>query len=300
MSAADDRRRAGGLGRGLAAILGDADPAEAAPGAAPRDQLVRVSVDQLEPNPEQPREVFSEAALTELAASIQAHGVLLPLVARRGDGGRYVLIAGERRWRAAKLAGVPDVPVLVRGAPPTPAEMLELALIENLQRADLDPLEAAAGYQRLIQAYDLTQEQVAQRVGKDRATVANALRLLKMPEEGRRALREGRITAGHARALAAVDDPAAFRVLLATIIAQDLSVRATEELVRKRSAVAKKPRQTSQGTLDRGYQRLAEGLVRAIGNKVELKPRPDGSGRVLIEWHDRDDLERIVAILKGR
>jgi ParB family chromosome partitioning protein len=252
-----------------------------------------VPVGALRPNPEQPREVFAPEALESLVASIKVHGVLTPLAARR-DGDGYVLIAGERRWRAAKLAGLTTVPVYVRGAPPTPAEQLELALIENLQREDLDPVEAALGYQRLVQQYGHTQEQVAVQVGKDRATVANALRLLKLPEAGLKALRERAITAGHARALLPVEDPEAFRVALATVVAKELSVRATEQLVRslKRPAPAtKRP--------DRSITRLGDQLTRALGSRVSLKPRANGGGRIVIDYNDGEDLDRLVGKLRG-
>mgnify|MGYP003334805321 FL=1 len=244
-------------------------------------------------SPEQPRETFAPAALETLAASIRAHGILTPLVARK-DGDRYVLIAGERRWRAARLAGLDRVPVYVRGAPPSASEQLELALIENLQREDLDPVEAALGYQRLVQHYGHTQEQVATRVGKDRATVANALRLLKLPPKGLAALKEGRISAGHARALLAVEDPTQFEVALATVIARELSVRATELLVRgikKPAAEPKKP--------DRALSRLGDTLTRSLGSKVQLQPRGKSGGRILIDYASAEELDRLVGRLRG-
>ena len=304
MSAKDARPRTGGLGRGLGALLGSAeDVAEAAPGAAPRDQLLRLKVDQLRPNPEQPREVFDERALEGLSQSLRQHGVLLPLVARKDEEGGYVLVAGERRWRAARQAGLAEVPVVVKAQVPTDVEQLELALIENLQREDLDALECAAGYQRLLQRHGYTQEQVAERVGKDRATVANALRLLKLPENGREALRSGRISAGHARALVAVEDPARFTEALATVIARDLSVRATEVLVRGLVESARpkgrKKEKEAPASEARAWTRASEQIVRAIGSPVQLKPRADGSGQIVIRWQDRDDFERLVAILRG-
>ena len=298
MSAKDVKPRLG-LGRGLGALLGGGvDVAEAAPGAAPRDQLVRVPVGQLRPNPEQPREIFSEGALEGLAESLRTHGILLPLVARRDTDGGYVLIAGERRWRAAQRAGIAEVPVVVKAQVPTELEQLELALIENLQREDLDPIEAARGYQRLVQRYGYSQEQVATRVGKDRSTVANALRLLKLPEGGLDALRTGRITAGHARALVPVEDPALFTELLATVIAKDLSVRATEALVKERTRGGGKPAR-GQKKLPRAWQQVADQMTRAVGTRVELRPKRDGSGSILIPWQDREDLDRLVAILRG-
>ncbi|MFZ5476102.1 MAG: ParB/RepB/Spo0J family partition protein [Myxococcota bacterium] len=280
-----------GLGRGLAALIGT----EAAEAAPDRDQLVRLAPAQLVPNPEQPREVFATSALEELAASMRVHGVLVPLVARRDERGGYVLIAGERRWRAAQLAGLADVPVVVRAKPPSAAEQLELALIENLQREDLDPIEAALGYQRLVRKYGHSQEEVARQVGKDRATVANALRLLKLPEAGLRALREGRISAGHARALLSVEEPEQFAEVLATVIARELSVRATERLVR----ALKQPKPTKKAGPDRAVARLGEQLTRALGTRVALQPRKGGGGRIVIDWHDGSDLDRLVGMLRG-
>ncbi len=285
--------RRGGLGRGLAALIGG-DTQDAAPGAHPADMLVQLALDALRPNPEQPRETFAPAALEGLAASLREHGVLTPLVARRDGEGGYVLVAGERRWRAARLAGLERVPVYVRGAPPSPVEQLELALIENLQREDLDPVEAALGYQRLVQQYGHTQEQVATRVGKDRATVANALRLLKLPDAGLRALKEHRISAGHARALLPLEDAEAFAVALATVVTRELSVRATEQLVRslkKAPPPSKKP--------DRGVTRLGDQLTRTLGSRVVLKPRAAGGGRIVIDYGDAEELDRLVGRLRG-
>jgi len=285
--------RRGGLGRGLAALI-QSDTQDAAPGASPADTLMQLPLDVLRPNPEQPRDTFAPAALESLAASLREHGVLMPLAARRDGQGGYILIAGERRLRAAKLAGLERVPVFVRGAPPSPVEQLELALIENLQREDLDPVEAALGYQRLVQQYGHTQEQVATRVGKDRATVANALRLLKLPDVGLRALKERQISAGHARALLPVEDPDAFAVALATVIARELSVRGTEQLVR---SMKKAPPPTKKP--DRSIARLGDQLTRSLGSRVVLKPRAAGGGRIVIDYGDPDELDRLVGKLRG-
>ena len=279
-----------GLGRGLAALIGD-DVHEASFGSRPQDALLRLSLDQLRPNPEQPRERFEPEALADLAASIRAHGVLSPLVARRDASGAYVLVAGERRWRAARLAGVTDVPVLVLGRALNATEQLELALIENLQREDLDPVEAALGYQRLVQQHGHTQESVAQRVGKDRTTVTNALRLLRLPPAGLAALRERRISAGHARALLAVEDPEQFRAALATVLARELSVRGTEQLVR----ALKRPAARTRGP-DRAYVRLGDQLTRRLGARVTLQPRSRGGGRIVIDYADQDELARLTGL----
>ncbi len=288
--------RARGLGRGLAALLGD-ESRDATFDAPSQDQLLRVPVGLIAPNPRQPRTAFAAGALEELSESIRAYGVLAPLLVRR-EGAAFVLLAGERRLRAAKMAGLAEVPVFVRAESATPVTQLELALIENLQREDLDPVEAAQGYQRLIQEHGYSQEQVAQRVGKDRATVANALRLLKLPDSGLAALRAGRISAGHARALLPLEDPPQFAVALATVVARELSVRATEELVR---ALRKPPVKPTPPTPEaRGLERVGESLTRALGTRVALAPRKGGSGRIVIDYHDASELERLIGLIGPR
>lgn len=285
-----------GLGRGLAALLGD-ESVGATFDAPSQDQLLRVPVGLIAPNPRQPRSVFATGALEELSESIRAHGILAPLLVRR-EGAGFVLLAGERRLRAAKLAGLAEVPVFVRAESATPLTQLELALIENLQREDLDPVEAAQGYQRLVQEHGYSQEQVAQRIGKDRATIANALRLLKLPDEGLRALRAGRISAGHARALLPLEDPGQFAVALATVVAKELSVRATEELVRVLRRPPIKPGPASPET--RTLERLGDSLTRSLGTRVALAPRKNGSGRIVIDYHDASELDRLVGLLGPR
>lgn len=284
-----------GLGRGLAALLGD-ESRDAAFDAPSQDQLLRVPTALITPNPHQPRTEFAPGALDELAESIRMHGVLAPLLVRR-EGAGFVLLAGERRLRASKLAGLAEVPVFVRGESSDATSQLELSLIENLQREDLDAVEAALGYRQLIQAHGYNQEQVAQRVGKDRATVANALRLLKLPDEGLRALRAGRISAGHARALLGLDE-GPFSVALATVIAKDLSVRATEELVRALRKPAPKPAPPSPES--RAFTRMSDTLTRSLGARVALTPRKDGSGKIVIDYHDGSDLERLIGLLGPR
>lgn len=277
-----------GLGRGLAALVGE-DAHESGFGARPQDQLLRVPVDALRPNPEQPRDHFDAAALADLAASIKTHGVLSPLVARRDSTGRLLLVAGERRWRASRIAGLAEVPVIVLGRVLSSTEQLELALIENLQREDLDPVESALGYQRLIQHHGHTQESVARQVGKDRTTVANALRLLKLPEAGLVALRAHRITAGHARALLPLEDPVVFAGALEAVLVRELSVRATEQLVRSLKKPAAPPAKAN-----RGYLRLGDQLTRRLGARVTLQPRARGGGRIVIDYADQDELARLA------
>ncbi len=288
------RATARGLGRGLASLLPDR--------ALDLDQLPRerealrvVPLDEVTANPHQPRQVFELASLEALANSIKTHGILSPLVVRRHEG-RYVLIAGERRLRAAALAGLSEIPVVVREADSS-ATQLELALVENLQRADLDPVEAAQGFQRLIATFGYTQEEVARSVGKNRATIANAVRLLKLPDFVLQALRGGQVSAGHARALLPLDDEVELRRVLATVIAQQLSVRATERMVAKLVRVRTlrlPPRHDKQRALDYATKLLGD----VLHTRVAIQPRKRGGGRIVIDYSDGEDLERLITHLR--
>jgi ParB family chromosome partitioning protein len=287
----------GRLGRGLAALLPDgAVPADAGGGV-----YRKVPLDEIIPNPEQPRAVFGPSALEELTASIRQHGILTPLVVRRSEG-RYVLIAGERRLRAAGLAGLHEVPVVVREAEAA-REQLELALIENLQREDLDPVEAARGYDRLVRVYDLTQEEVARRVGKDRATVANALRLLRLPDWVLGAVQSGKLSAGHARTLVPLADrEEALRALVAKVVAQGLSVRATEALVRKElSSGPARDRAAEEQARTRTYAYIESSMTTALQAAVQVQARRDGTGAILIRYGSAEELERLFdRLVRGR
>lgn len=285
------------LRRGLASLIPDAalDGGEARPDT--RGAYRVVPLDEIKPNPEQPREVFTPGELEDLASSIRVHGVLTPLVVRRADG-RYVLIAGERRLRAAGLAGLSEVPVVVRDAP-TPREQLELALIENLQRADLDPVEAARGYERLAKEYKLTQDQIAERVGKDRATIANAVRLLKLPDAVLSAVRDGRLSAGHARALVPLaESPDDLRSVVATVLAQGLSVRATERMVAQLTATPKAVRTAQREKREQTFAYATKLLTDSLHTPVEIKPKKNGSGQVVISYADAEELERLISRLR--
>lgn len=288
------RTAARGLGRGLASLIPDG-ALEGGGGASEGSTLRIVPLDEIRPNPEQPRQVFDNADLEALAASIRTHGVLSPLVVRRHEG-RYVLIAGERRLRAAGLAGLEEVPVVVREAD-QPSEQLELALVENLQRTDLDPVEAARGFDRLVREYGYTQDEVARRVGKDRSTVANAIRLLKLPEFVLQALRENRISAGHARALLPLDDVDELRRLLARILAQQLSVRATERIVALLVQV-QTVRQADKRSRQRTLEYATKLLEDALHTSVQIKPLKKGGGRIVIDYADSEDLERLIGKLR--
>jgi len=285
-----------GLGRGLASLIPDsALDGDSLP--APREALRIVPLDEVRPNPEQPRELFDAAKLEELAASIRAHGILCPLVVRRHEG-RYVVIAGERRLRAAALAGLTEVPVVVRTADDA-REQLELALVENLQRDDLDAIESARGFHRLMDEYGHTQDQVAKSVGKKRATVANALRLLRLPDFVVGALRDRRISAGHARALVPLaDDDEALRRMLAKIVAESLNVRQLERLV---SAKVRTPgviaadRRRKERALEYAEKILSESLHTAVA----IQQRQRGGGRIVIDFADAEDLERLIQHLRA-
>ncbi len=282
-----------GLGRGLASLIPDSAFDDPSGGGTLDARLV--PIDQIRPNPEQPRKAFDEDELRGLTDSIRADGVLSPLIVRREDG-RYVLIAGERRLRASALAGLTEVPVVVREAA-RPARQLELALVENLQRADLDPIEAAQGYARLVREYGLTQAEVAERVGKDRSTVANAIRLLALPDFALDALRDGHLSAGHARALLPLDDPAAMRQIIGRIADEGLSVRAVEGLVRRHGQGDPAAREAERRKLARGVAHAGKLLTRALGAKVEVRPRKDGGGRIVIDFGDRSQLDALIAQL---
>ena len=281
-----------GLGRGLGALI--PPPRTVASEAG----VQQIELAQIEPNPRQPRHVMRTPQLEELAASIREHGLLQPLLLTPSptpNGVRYQLIAGERRWRAAQLAGLRRVPAIVRGT--TPQQMLELALVENVQRADLNPLEEAEAYRALMDEFGLTQEAVARKVGKDRTTVSNMLRLLKLPDALKQALAEDKISEGHARALLQLNDESRQRRLLQAVITKDLSVRQTEELAR-RAAEPKSPKavQNFSGLAQdpSGLQTRAieDQLRRALGTKVELI-RSNHGGKLIIEFYSDEELDAI-------
>ena len=279
------------LGRGLNALIPGATR-PVIPDGAPVEHEQHVAVDRIRANPRQPRTEFDEAALQELAASIRTQGVLQPLLVRPGGGGDYELVAGERRLRAARLAGVREVPIVVREV--SDRESLELALVENIQRDDLSPLEEAAAYQRLIDEFEHTQEQIAARVGKSRPAVANALRLLRLPEPIRRELARGRLTAGHARVLLSLDSADAQLRAARQILARELSVRDTERLAatRKKGSAAPTGRDPHRAALERD-------LAAALGTRVRIVPRPRG-GRIEIEYYSNEELQGLVERLSGR
>ncbi|MBI3106319.1 MAG: ParB/RepB/Spo0J family partition protein [Candidatus Rokubacteria bacterium] len=281
-----------GLGRGLGALLSPSEPAPLAAAAMIGGGIQDISVGDIVPNPQQPRKDFEINALSELAASLRQSGVIQPVVVRRAGQG-YQLIVGERRWRAAKLAGLEKIPAVIREA--TDAESLELALIENLLREDLNPIEEAEAYQKLLAQFAWTQEELAERVGKDRSSIANCLRLLKLPESIQADLRAGRLTMGHARALLSLGSAADQLRLREEILAHSWSVRATEEDVqRKRSQLPRRPlrRSPELGALEDTLREALVTRVRLVGNERR--------GRIEIAYTSREDLDRLTELLTAR
>jgi ParB family chromosome partitioning protein len=255
--------------------------------------VMAVPVDLVFPNPRQPRSMMHPEELQDLTASIREHGVLQPLIVTPGDmQGRYILIAGERRLQAARLAGLASVPVLVRQA--TDQQRLELAIIENVQRSDLSALEQAEAYRQLAEDFDLSHEDIAARVGKSRVAVTNTLRLLKLPDAVKNALIEGRVSEGHARALLALPTPEAQAAALRTVIAQEMNVRQTEELVRKLSG-EKPPRKSKPAALPEMAE-LEERLRTSLGTKVTLRSGRKG-GTVTIHYYSNEELNALMGRL---
>jgi len=256
--------------------------------------VLNVPVEQITPNPRQPRSHFNQTTLAELAASIKEHGIIQPLlVSRDDDGTGYTLIAGERRWQASKLAGLTEVPVIVRQT--SDQQKLELALIENVQRADLNPLEEAHAYRQLTDEFALSHEQIAERVGKSRVAVTNTLRLLKLPELVQQALVDGRITEGHARALLALSTPQAMEAALRTVTAQEMTVRQTEELVRKLSG--EKPSLKPRPVASPDTLALEERIRTSLGTKVSLKAGNKGNGSLTLFFYSEEELNVLLSRL---
>lgn len=295
----------GGLGRGLSALI---------PAAAPgQSGLVRLTLDRVRPNPRQPRERFDASALEELARSLQQVGMLQPIVVRPVEDGRYEIVAGERRYRAARLAGLDEIPAVVRHT--QDGQMLTEALIENIHRADLDPVEEALAYRQLIDDFGLTHEGVAERLGKSRSAISNALRLLTLPATVQELLGQGALTAGHARALAGLEHAQDQEELARRVVTDGLSVRATEEIVRRRQEAAARPEEDSRGQREAADNGASAGpaaalrtghdapfahaqrqLTDALGTRVEIKGTVS-RGRVIIDYAGPEDLERILEII---
>lgn len=272
------------LGRGLEALIPKEDK---------QHGYTLASINEIKPNIFQPRKEFDEQAISELASSIKEKGILQPLVVRTISGG-YEIIAGERRWRAAQRAGITRVPVIIKEA--SDREVLELALIENLQREDLNPIEEAGAYQQLIEEFKLTHEDLSQQIGKDRSTITNQLRLLKLPEEAKKALIAGEITSGHARAILSIESPAEAREALRAIQKQKLSVRKAEQLIQN---ISKRKKKDAKPQSDNIYIRqITDDLKRSLSTQVRIVDK-QGKGRIEIDYYSNEELERLTSILKG-
>jgi ParB family transcriptional regulator, chromosome partitioning protein len=289
--------RGRGLGRGLGALIGEQDAMR------PRETVVEVPLEEIRPNRYQPRQSMDDTALHELAESIREHGVLQPVVVRRA-GAAYELIAGERRFRAAQLAGLSRVPACVRDY--SDQQALEIALVENLQREDIGPLEAARAYVRLRDEFGLTQEQIASRVGKSRSAVTNAMRLLQLPPRVQRSLESGEISEGHARALMQVE-PARREAVLERVVRAGASVRETEEMARGAAAPpAPVSQEVVSGTMaprprltDANLQAVEAKMRQVLGTKVQIRSR-GGKGAITIEFYSDLDLERLLGLMNIR
>ncbi|MBV9302195.1 MAG: ParB/RepB/Spo0J family partition protein [Acidobacteriaceae bacterium] len=300
-----DRNPRKALGRGISTLLTPRGSSLSATHGAPeqphvedRDQLLHVPLDQLRTNEEQPRESFDGEKLQELAQSIEANGVIQPITVRKESNGTYTIIAGERRWRAARLAGLKEIPAVVRTVEQN--QMLELALIENLQREDLNPVETATAFQRLAAEHGLSHEQIAERTGKDRSTITNFLRLLKLSPAVLNELIRGTVSVGHARALLNIPDSESQREACEKIVANGLSVRQTEQLVKKHNESGHSLQTTETKRLEDANVRAAiDEMARVLGTRVKLVPRSASRGRLEIEYYSKEDLDRIYGVIVG-
>ncbi len=296
MPAAKNNKR--GLGRGIDAMI----PAKVAKKdvktqdiAQPEGAVVTLKTTELEPNRNQPRKTFDEDKIEELADSVKQHGVITPLlVTKRGD--TYMIVAGERRWRAAKKAGLKEVPVVIKDL--TDEEIAELAIIENLQREDINSIEEAFAFKMLIDQYSYTQDQVAAKISKSRVYVTNSLRLLKLCEKVQKMVIDEMLSAGHARALLPITDPEEQEKIALQVFDGKLSVRETEKLVKNNGKTAKKktPAKANE-SIDAVYADVSEKCKQALGTKVEVTSKGDGVGVIQIEFYNNDDLEKIIARL---
>lgn len=273
------------LGKGLDALI---------PTEKVGQGYVILGIDEIRPNTYQPRKDFDEEAINELAVSIQEKGIIQPIVVRKNMNA-YEIIVGERRWRAAQRVGLTKVPVIIKDA--SDREALELALVENLQREDLNPIEEATAYDQLIEDFGLTHEEISKRIGKERSTITNQLRLLKLPEEVREALIKGEITAGHARALLGLESPNKMKEVLEAIRKEKLSVRKTEKLVQK--LLGDKQTAIKSHDVDPFIKHLTDELKKALGTQVKIIDK-GGEGKIEIEYYSKDELERIIEILGGK
>ena len=306
MNREPDKNPRKALGKGLSALL-PTRPGAASVAEAPQraklperyEDFQNIPVDRITVNTEQPRRSFDEEKLSELAQSIRENGLIQPITVFRVEGDRYRLIAGERRWRASQIAGLKEIPALVRTVEQD--RLLELALVENIQREDLNAIETATAFQRLSEEHKLSHDQIAQRTGKDRTTITNFIRLLRLAEGVRDQVASGAISMGHAKALLQISDPDSQAEVCEQVLRGGLSVRATEALARERAAFAaaakKLPHAGEERRIDPNIKAAVDAMQAALGTKVRILPRDDQSGKIEIEYYSHSDLDHIYAVI---
>lgn len=295
-----------GLGKGLGALLGDdlTDEEELKPEKEKKEELkvveipkeIYIKISLIEPNREQPRKEFDKEQLEELAESIRQYGVLQPIMVQK-KGDMYEIIAGERRWRAAKMAGLKEIPAIIREY--DKQKKMEISLIENVQRADLNPIEEAAAYRQLIEEFGLKQEEIAERVAKNRATITNSLRLLKLDQRVQELLIQGKISSGHARALLGIEDGQQQYATAELIVKNELSVREVEKLVKALLKPAKEKSQKEEKDISFIFRDLEERMKSIMGTKVLIHRKDKNKGRIEIEYYSESELERIVELIES-
>jgi ParB family chromosome partitioning protein len=283
------------LGRGLGALLPTRPLAAVAVPEREQRDSDRIAIELIDPNPVQPRRVFHQDALHQLAESIRQHGIIQPLVVRR-NGSRYQLVAGERRWRAAGIAGLAEVPAVVQEI--ADDRLLEITLIENIQREDLNPIELAVALDRMARELDISQDEIGRRTGKDRSTISNSIRLLQLPPDLQQLVAERRLSAGHARSLLALTDEEMQRKLADKIVAQGLSVRQVERMT-KRLTEPRDPASDEEEPLDPNVKAAILEMERVLGTKVRIVEKSDQRGRIEIEYYSAEDLDRIYGVIAG-
>lgn len=284
-----------GLGKGLDSLIPNTigeskGKADKGTGTENKNPETMVKLTAVEPNRDQPRKNFDEDALLELAESIKQFGLLQPILVQERDG-YYEIIAGERRWRAAKIAGLKEVPVIIKNL--TDQEIVEISLIENIQREDLNPIEEAQAYKRLLNEFHLKQDEVAERVSKSRTAVTNSMRLLKLCDEVQQMVVNEMITTGHARALLSIEDPEEQYMIAQKVFDEKMSVREVEKLV-KNIHKPEKPKKVENKSLEVIYQNIEEKLKESLGTKVSISSKENGAGKIQIEFYDHDDLDRLM------
>ena len=300
MTNAPDNSSRKALGKGLSSLLPSraAAPAAAPPPATPAEPptVNRLPIDQIEPNPNQPRTVFDPARLQELAASIQANGIIQPLIVRK-IGDKYHLIAGERRWRASRLAGLKEVPIVIANLHDD--RLLEVALIENIQREDLNPIEVAVAFEKLSNDLGLSHEEIGKRTGKDRTTITNMLRLLRLPGDVQLLLAEKRLSMGHARAILGLPTEELQREVAEKAAAQGLSVRQVEQMVHNMTKAREVKNADTPEPVDPNVKAAIGELEAALGTRVRIVEKAPGKGKIEIDYYSQDDLDRIYAVITG-